>query len=250
MTTHPPDTPDASKFEKKCLSDLTFDRLLGDDLTAAEATAARRHVESCDRCRQRIEALRQFGDDAQAALPGFDELTARRVVAALRRWPAVVGAVLAAAAALILWARVPKPSPGVDETQRKGSGRLGFYVRRGDVITHGAAGEVLHPGDAIEFTYRAPGGGFVGVFSVDGAGHASVYYPTERRAAPFERGERVLPQSTILDDVLGDEVIHALFCTTPILLEPIRAELEKTQGAPAAPAGCRVDSLHIEKRAL
>jgi hypothetical protein len=250
MTTHSPDNADASKVEKKCLSDLTFDRLLGDDLAEAEATAARRHVESCDRCRQRIGALRQYRDDAQVALPGFNELTERPRAARLRRWPAVVGAVLAVAAALILWARVPKPLPGVDESRLKGGGRLGFYVRRGDVITQGAAGEVLHPGDAIEFAYRAPTPGFVAILSVDGAGHASVYYPTEGRAAPLEGGEQVLPQSTIVDEVLGKEVIYGLFCRTSIELEPIRAELQKTHGAPRVPAGCRVETLQIEKRAL
>jgi hypothetical protein len=231
---------------EECASDLAFDQLLGGELSAERARAIESHLETCAVCRARFEELERFRD--QARLPEFGRL--REPPASSRprsAWFAAAGAVLAAAAALVLWLRAPIDPEG-EETRVKGSGKLSFYVKRGESVTRGGPGEVLHPGDAVEFAYTAPRSGFLVVLSVDGSGRASAYFPTGERAVPVSAGEQVMPGSTLLDDVLGPETFYGVFCDAAIEIEPLRARLEREPRVlPSAP-GCQVDSLAVEKR--
>jgi hypothetical protein len=85
------------------------------------------------------------------------------------------------------------------------------------------------------------------VLSVDGAGHASIYFPMGARAEALQPGPQLLPQSTTLDGVLGRETLYALWCSEPAELEPIRRALESSPAAPAVP-GCSIETLQVEKR--
>jgi Domain of unknown function (DUF4384) len=214
-----------------CLSDLRLDELLAGELAGDAAAAAADHVAGCERCRAREHALAGDRDRFRAALPSI----ARRRAG---RWIGIAGAGVAAAAAVILVATLPRHD--TDGTRSKGGAHLGFVVEHGGAMRAmramriGATGEVVHPGDTLTYlvTMRAPG--YVTVFGRDAAGRVAIYVPTARVAA----GRDVeLPIATRLDATLGREEIAAVFC----------AEALAVASADDPPAGCTVDRLAIEK---
>ena len=157
-----------------------------------------------------------------------------------------MGGVLGVAAAVAVWVG-QGPSLPTEQTRAKGAAQLGFYVKRGEQVFRGGPGELLRPGDAIEFSYEAPSAGYLAILSLDGAGHASSYFPMGPRAQALAQGSHLLPQSTILDAVLGRETFYAVWCDAPVELEPMRRALESSRAVPLAP-GCRSESFEVEKR--
>ncbi|WP_437567167.1 DUF4384 domain-containing protein [Sorangium sp. So ce542] len=264
-----------------CPSDLRFDRLLAGELAAAEEQATRAHLDGCGRCAGRLAEI-EAGRAAflaappplrappapRAAAPAVRRLRPRALVPAGLRPRALVPAVTAAlgaaavlAVALNVGVQPPEEQRGDDRGARPppaaqgarikgGSGRIGFYVARGDALAPGGPGEVVHPNDRLQFTYSTVDAGFFALLSVDGARKASVYFPAGDVAAPIQPGEQVpLPSSVVLDETLGAETVYGLFCETPVALEPLRAALEAAPERPPAPEGCRVDRVSLDKRA-
>ena len=81
----------------------------------------------------------------------------------------------------------------------------------------------------------------------DGAGTVQIYFPDGPRAELLPAGEDVpLAFGVELDGVLGRETFYGVFCDGPVEVDRVRAHL--FAGA-AAPPGCAVDSLALEKRA-
>jgi hypothetical protein len=237
-----------SSRSSDCASDRVLDLLLAGDLDATESGALREHFSACAACSARFAELGAFRDEVALRLPPCTALSAHRTmpVPIPRRWSGWIGGALAAAAALVFWIG-RGPAEGSDATRVKGSARLGFYVKRGDAVFRGGQGESLKPGDALEFSYSAPSAGYLAVLSVDGGGHASIYFPTGARAEAVKPGPQLLPLSTTLDAVLGRETLYALWCDAPAELEPIRRSVESAPAAPAAP-GCSVETLQVDKR--
>ncbi|WP_437630599.1 zf-HC2 domain-containing protein [Sorangium sp. So ce854] len=262
-----------------CPSDLRFDRLLAGELAPAEAQATRAHLDGCARCAGRFAALEAgraafLADPPPLRLPAAPRATApavqrpraRPLFPARALFPAVTAALGAAAAlaAVLFVNRSPAPpaeprgdergaglAPAEPATRIKGSGgRIGFYVARGEVVSPGGPGEVVHPNDRLQFTYSTAEAGYFALLSVDGAGKGSIYFPAGDVAAPIQPGEGVpLPSSVVLDGTLGAEVLYGLFCDASVALEPLRAALEAAPERPPAPAGCRVDRVSLDKRA-
>jgi hypothetical protein len=115
-------------------------------------------------------------------------------------------------------------------------------------VFDGEPGHALHPGDSIQLVYSTRTPTYLGVLSLDGEHKASIYYPATPRAARVEPGRRqALPQSTILDETLGDETLYALSCNAPIVLEPLRAELAAHPETAPRADGCRVSTLSFRK---
>jgi hypothetical protein len=76
-----------------------------------------------------------------------------------------------------------------------------------------------------------------------------VYYPDGTSTAPFGVGDATpLPVSIRLDDVYGMETFHALFCDHAVPLAPIVAALPNSSGSLAAPPGCEVETIALDKR--
>jgi hypothetical protein len=240
----------------ECLSSLAVDRLLAAELGEEELRRAEAHLRECAECRARHEHAAQFQARVRVELGTLGQLRAPR---SAKPWAnsrgranvAFAGA-LAVAAALLLFFHHGTPTVERDdrsETRTKGGGRLGFYVKRGDSVERGAAGQALRPGDAVQFTYFAATDGYLAVLSIDGAGTASIYYPSGPVARPFAAGERALDASTVLDAVVGDERWFALFCESAVVLEPIRARLERAPREPLHVEGCSVDRIDLVKEA-
>jgi hypothetical protein len=233
-----------------CPSDLALDLLLAADLDEVRALVLHEHFAACVTCSARFASISAFRDEVANTLPRLAEFDATRPrpLNRARSSGGWWGGALAVAAAVALWVgHGPTAHSPLDGTRAKGSVRLGFYVKRGEQVFRGGPGELLRPGDAIEFSYEAPSDGYLAVLSVDGAGQASVYYPVGSRARALTAGSHLLEQSTTLDAVLGRETLYALWCDGPAELEPLRRALESSAALPVSP-GCRIESLAVEKR--
>lgn len=214
----------------ECLSRLHCDQLLNGELDDRDDLI--RHHASCPRCTALLEAHRR--ERAAFAVP-----RAR----APRRW--TVG-LAAAAAVLGVWL-VARARHGVAETRGKGKPALAFYVKHGELVREGGPGEIVRPGDAINFTLSTDAPAYVAIISVDGAGVVSAYYPEGATAAAIPAGrDQVLPRSVLLDDTLGSERVVAAFCDRPIAVAEIAAAVARG----AIPSGCVGDALRLDKRRM
>ena len=214
-----------------CLSRLGCDQLLNGELP--DELAARAHVASCRQCEARL--AEHVGERAAFSVP----LPRPRRSAP----PLAMIAALAAVVAGIFVLR-PRPEDGAG-TRTKGKPTIGFYVEHAGMVRAGAAGEIVVPGDALEFTASSERAGWLAIVSIDAAKNASVYYPAEADAAPVTPGrDQVLPLSVILDGVLGAERIYGVFCDRPFPVA--QAKSIAADGAPL-PAGCVTDTLDIVK---
>lgn len=202
-----------------CLSRLACDQLLNRE--HPDAAAAEAHVAACVRCTARLADHRR-------------ERAAFVIPRARGHWYVV--ALAAAVFAVVAW-------PRGEVTRTKGGPVLGFYRKHGEVITRGANGERVAPGDVLDFTVASPVPAFVAVISVDGARQITAYYPAGPLAVAVSAGEQLLPLAVRLDDVRGREQLHGLFCTWPA---PVAALIDAIARG-AAPAGCTDDTLAIEK---
>jgi hypothetical protein len=231
-----------------CLSDLGFDEWHAGELDPDTENRASEHVTSCERCRirkARLDAQRaQFIERSPSAPARKENVAPRRLGVVIR---AFAGAALSAAALVALFIAF---SPGSREQgdRVKGSHRLGFFVRRGEDTLEGMPGQRVFPGDQLRFVVTMREAAHVAVLSRDGAGKASVYFPTTGTHAQrlAESAARPLDGAIELDDTLGRERILGVFCPESFELEPLRRALE-AQAELRPPAGCALDELDVTK---
>jgi hypothetical protein len=234
------------KRPEGCISDLRFDHWLAGELDAREASELAGHVSGCVRCTARKGELELERGQFLAAAPALRADASKPAGRAKRAWLAPAAGGLALAAAVLL-AVMPRggEEPG---TRRKGSDRIGFFVKRGEQVTRGEVGEHVRPGDSLRFTYTSARAQHLAILSLDSAQHASVYFPDAPRALALPAGsDSALPASVELDDSLGTERIIGLFCDSAIELEPVRARLARERTSFSAPSGCSKHELVIVK---
>src|SRR5438270_5684349 len=110
-----------------CLSDLSLDRLL-----AGEPGPRWDHVNSCARCRARLEQLKQAARVSESFIVAGISRTRRRLWA---RRAGVATSLAVAATLLFVFTRVPPLPEAPDGERLKGSElSLGVYVRRGSGV--------------------------------------------------------------------------------------------------------------------
>jgi hypothetical protein len=233
----------------KCPSNLVLDRFNAGDLPMEEAILVQEHLRACSTCDQRVRELLATRERIEAVLPALGQRhpakNERRGVGGLAAGGAFALAV--AAGALFLLPTGKNFDPEI--TRTKGSGALGFYVKRGEDVRAGGSGEVLHPGDAVQFTYRGQSSGYLAIFGVSGE-DVSVYYPTGERAAVWSAERPDVPQSTVLDEVLGPEVFVSVLCPDPVQVREVQRALAASAAVRDrfAVATCQVDTVTVEKR--
>jgi hypothetical protein len=239
------------------VSDLQWDRLLGGELAGDAGEAARAHAAGCTACGARLRAIVAERDAFRLRPIGFPLSRPRR--GWRWRWFPVLVPAAVAAALIALWPRVRAPvghrteDPVVaaQADRVKGHGQaLLLYAGRPGALSPVASGDVVHPGDYLQAGYTAAQDGFGAVVSRDGAGAVTVYVPPDGDAmVPLAAGrERSFPRSTILDATLGGERIAIVWCQAAHPLAPLVDALRA--GWPvAAPAGCTVREVTLDKRA-
>ncbi len=233
---------------ERCLSDLTFDEWFAGELDPERVRVAEAHLGECGPCRDRRAELER---ERARFLERSPALPVRRPRRHRTAW---LGAAVAAAAGMSLlvstW-RGPG-GPGADQdtpgTRAKGPRRLSFFVKRGEKVTEGSSGQQVEPGDQLRFVVSAARPSHVAILSLDGAGKASIYYPSGLEASRRLEAQVAHPleDAIELDAVLGPERIFGVFCGGAFELEPLRRKLEAERTL-VAPAGCAVDELELHK---
>lgn len=237
-----------------CLSDLTLDRLRCGELSLQAATEAERHLQTCNRCRNRYTALRTEDTVLSKELPPLPDLLAPRApIASLSeararrgRWwaPALAALSAAAAIALLLGRQVPPEG----EIRLKGvSGELDLFVKRAGKVFRWQA-QPLQPGDQLRYSFRAPEPLHVMVLSREAGGTVNQYFPTEPKSFSVEMGVTLSKVATELDATLGNETLWGVFCQNPFTADALISQLEQT-GSIAPAEGCATQRLEFTKAA-
>lgn len=161
----------------------------------------------------------------------------------------------ALAFALVLVGLVPLLTPPDGPSMRlKGDTELRFLVDGPEGFASGTPGQVLRPGDRIQFTYRAPLQQSIVLLGVDGTGSSAQYWPEEGDIPlniPSENGLQLLSGSLELDSAPGPEVFVAVFGAGSVseALEMVN-EAYESGGHPAVQAlqdQPGVSTLRVEK---
>ncbi|MFT5586128.1 MAG: hypothetical protein ACI9VR_003725 [Cognaticolwellia sp.] len=129
-----------------------------------------------------------------------------------KRWQLWAPA-LAFAAVLIGLVPLLNPPDG-PATRLKGDTELRFLLDGPDGFASGTPGQDLHPGDRIQFTFRAPLQQSIVLVGIDGTGSSAQYWPEEGDiplSIPSENGLQLLSGSLELDTAPGPEVFVAVF---------------------------------------
>lgn len=224
------------------VSDLRWDRLVAGELTEGEQAEAIAHAETCTACTARRAEITAGFDAFANVAPALP----RRA----RRWPRVVTALgsLAVAAAALVFVLGP---PARDPTRTKGGSGPQLMLAAGPRarVAPVVSGDRARPGDSVQAAYTATQDGFGAVLARDGSGATTVYVPAQGDAmVALPAGTlRSFPGSTILDDVVGAQVVVIVWCATPQPIAPLLGELRAT-GRVTAPAGCTVDHVELDVR--
>lgn len=230
-----------------CISDMRFDAWFGGELNATEIEALGQHLSDCGHCRTRkLQILRERVrfDLENPALPEWLTSFDARRPTPKRRTTLLISGLCAAAAALFL------ALPQAPSIRTKGAAHLSFYVKRGENVHRGRLRERLIAGDKLRFAYTALRPHYLAILSLDGAGHASAYYPAGTHAAWIDAGADVLlPSAVELDESVGEERIIGLFCDGAVQVAPLLAALEAKQIDLQKPDGCTLDELVVVKQA-
>lgn len=234
----------------ECLSDLALDRLL-----AGEPGPRWDHVNSCARCRTRLETLKQSSHVSEAWIASGVARTRRRLW--WRRSMGLVSSVAVAATLLMVMARVrPLPAPP-DERLKGAELSLGVYVRRGSgVVVAAQSPAEVAPGEQIRFEITSVRPGFLGIVGLDAAGAITPYVSGGARLRKLGAGRQLLDGSILLDGTLGAERLFAVLCKddrdTRELVDAARSALDRA-GRDAArvgtlPIGCDQATFLLDKK--
>ncbi|MCC7072099.1 MAG: hypothetical protein IT383_12295 [Deltaproteobacteria bacterium] len=240
--------PESTRGES-CLSDLTLDRLLLDELDEGPRSQALAHLQGCAACAAR---RRELDDDRARFQQSPRRLGGGKVVAlagwrARRGWVAgAAGALLAASLALVV-TRTPRDDEGAGE-RRKGGAFVSWYLQRGGEVRQGRAEDVLQQGDRLRFTLFAESPGFGAVVSRADEAHGGFALPSTGRMGALVPGANELPGAIELDAAEGAEELVVFRCARELSLDELRAAARAPTGADA-PEGCEAAALSLLKRA-
>lgn len=232
------------------VSDLRWDRLLANELSAEQAAETRAHAAACKPCGARLRELTTGRDAFDIPMQVVPMRRSNRNV-----WIATAASAVAAAALvfLVLRPRAPTGEPAGERT--KGSGPELVLVAGRTSVPGGqlaplASGDVVFAGDSLQAAYTSPYDGFGAVLARDGAGEAFSYVPPvgDRMVALPAGTNRSFPASTTLDDVVGAERVFVLWCEHSHSVAPLLAQL-RASGEVATPEGCFVRRVELTKQA-
>jgi hypothetical protein len=208
-----------------CLSNLSLDRLL-----AGEPGPRWDHVNSCARCRARLERLKQASRVPESFIVDGIRRTRRRM---WTRRAGIATSFAVAATLLLLTTRVPPLPPAPEGERLKGAAlSLGVYVRRGSgVVVAAQSPAAVAPGEQIRFEVTSSQPGFLGIVGLDAAGAVTPYVASGGRLRKLGAGRQLLDGSILLDDTLGPERLIAVWCkddrATRDIVEAARAALDR-----------------------
>jgi len=177
--------------------------------------AVEAHLRECEACGARARAAAAIDRDFETdVLPRTLGRVRARVEQRPRRpwWALFVGTgLVAAAAALVLVARPPRPAPDATPyAGLKGEAALPFavFVKRGSDVWALGPGQKLRAGDALRFVARVSRPRYLELRGRDAAGAEHTLFPEGPRAALVRPGE-ALPGGFVVDAAPGPERLVA-----------------------------------------
>ena len=216
------------------LHDLAIEDLLDGD----PGPGAGAHLDACAVCRDRLDAARRYGEEAQ-----IPPLHAPRAVN--RPFWVAGGAMAAAAAAALIAFAVWRPID--DGINVRGSGvQLRVYRDEGSVSRRLRDGDPIAAGDRLGFSVQHREGGYLMVVGLDARDEGYLCYPQESEGAVWEqaaRSPRELPEAIRMDDTPGAERLIALLCDEPFGFDEAMAAA-RTQ---KTPRGCARSEITVVK---
>lgn len=180
------------------------------DAIAGGHAPAHPHIADCERCRADLETQR-------GACDKFSRDVYPRTVDKLRParrmwWPVLL---VPALAALVLY--VAREKPRDPDIRIKGDITFQVFAKRDANVTQVRDGTRLRPGDQIRFVAGSTTARYLMIASIDGAGHATLYYPYGGpRSVSIDKVPAELPGSIVLDAAPGPERVFALFSSEPL----------------------------------
>ena len=227
----------------------------------------RAHIETCDLCTRRIEAMRAERAAFLSVRP--PEVFIQEISAGRRRdrfsgafeWLLLPRVLVPAAAAIVLATAVGVYLPNrydlrdrhvaVDNRiSLKGKGNLQltlFVSRNGAPAVLHEKSEPLLAGDVLKFGIQSRRSGSVTIANIDDKGTVSIYIsPDGKGSSTIKAGELNLLNDTIqLDDFVGMELIVAILTQKPISKSDVESALGKAYNSTAG-ALERIDTLDLE----
>jgi hypothetical protein len=228
--------PDEAQRVEAHLNDCQSCRAVRDEIESNAAEYESRAEEHLARLLERLEAERP----ATEVVPLAPRRRSRVATVAI----AVGGLAAAAVLALVLVPALLEPSDTdlQGDIRFKGQLAVELVAKRGARQFRVTEGAELVAGDAIRFVVSTGAPGWISVFSIDGAGRLSPFYPDSDPATDPEplrlgaSGRHELPGSIILDDSLGHEDIVVVFSTAQFDRGPVHRAAARAGSAAAAAA--------------
>jgi hypothetical protein len=175
-----------------------------------------------------------------------------------RRQVLTLAPVLAAALALLVWARVPEGALPVAEApgeRVKGlPAQLVVFRKRGAAADQLAPGAPVHARDVLQLGYVAGGRPFGLILSLDGAGAVTVHAPGPRL---LPSGQHMLDRAYVLDEAPDFERFVLVTSEQPFDVATVMAAAERLaqsgageRGVLQLPAGVTETSFVVRKEAV
>lgn len=237
------------------LSGLTVDRIVLDDLSAAELVTIGEHLAGCPPCDGRLSQARAEQEEELPPLIAPKPMVAPKPdakvvpIGSARRAKWAVWGALAAAALLVLvlrpWANSePGPTPDTADDFRAKGGDIALQVVReggqGKLLVNG---DTVRAGDHVGFAVRLKRDGYVLIMGLDEGDKDYVCYPRPsgpsaamKANADFERVEDAIR----FNSTAGTERIVAFLCNAP--LDTKTASAAMRAGTAAQLDGCSLST--------
>ena len=224
------------------VSDLRWDRMLAGELAEVERAEVLAHAETCSACAARRTEITAGFDAFANVAPALPRPVPRRKLVA------AIATVVVAAAVVMLVVRTNAPT-GSERTKGAPGPKLMLAAGARARLAPVSSGDRVAPGDSLQAAYTATRDGFGAVLARDGSGATSAYVPARGDAmVALPAGTlKSFPGSTILDEVVGAQVVEIVWCDAARPLAPLLAELRATSSV-TAPPGCTVDRVELEVR--
>jgi hypothetical protein len=215
-------------------SALDLERLAFDPQGAHVGSNLEAHVGGCDRCGQRVQALRAdraaFLVRHPAARFAASVETSRARTAWEKLRAALLGLAAVGAMAGIAWLALPSGSADERVHFKGAAPTLEVFVsRNGAPAVAMAEGEPLYPGDVLRWVVSTSDDAYLFVANLDDQGRFTQYFPSSGRESQWVRkGARVpLEGSIALDDFIGEERITLLVSSQPLEAGQVEAALQR-----------------------
>lgn len=235
-----------------CISDLALDEWLAGDCDSPSRAEVERHLAHCVRCRLQRDVFVRERDSFLARAPDWHSFVARRDTgrplrpagsARTRDHTAWIAAIALAASVVIGLFTLEDRQPS---HRSKGGPKIGVFLKRDARVSRAISGERVQPGDQLRIVYSSPAPTYFALLHRD-AKEVTIHHPLAAHSVRVAAGNEVALDFGIrLDGAPGREELHGLFCTKPLLLEPLRAELARG-GSLLHLEGCIVDVVELDK---